>query len=429
MRKNRLKSILLAVLMLVPIFGSCSKQEEAVQETTGKTLMNGFEYYDRDISLIRLINEFGRLEENTDKQFIHSGEKSLKITPRGSRIHTANPYFVLPTSSLRFTELAYSDFSKVDNISFWFYNNEAQNVNVGIGFTQGLLRMDTDTRREHINKTAVEYFTLKKGWNYVEYKIRPMYLALQNVKLEEIYGVVVEFDHIISNKLGTSAEIYLDDVVLTYTDEERSSDFTMEVEKGKTADGNDYWQLSDFENPLETYYYSYYYSYPAPREGYPIVKTVSSGDYNAVMTKGTSALLIQKKWGTNRGGSGWPSLMLHKEVIKAVFAEIGDDIKNNPQNYALKWDVYNDSDVKDTLNIRFEGDKSVPAINTVTVGSKQWNSYSATISSINKAIVKEGYKPFSEDPGFLFFFWYSYTTEAKDDRPFLVDNLRIEKIS
>lgn len=429
MRKNRVICILLTLFMLLPIFGACGEREKQT-ENTGKTLMNGFEKFDRDIQLIRLINEFGRLEENSDKKYVRTGEKSLKITPRGSRIHTANPYFVLPTSSMRFEELDYGDFSKVDNISFWFYNNETEDVNVGIGFTKGLLRIDADTRREYINKTAVEYFTLKNGWNYVEYKIKPMYLALQEVNLEEIYGIVVEFDHIISNHLGDSAEIYLDDVELTYTDEVRSADFTMEVEKGKTADGNDYWQLCDFENPLETYYYSYYYSYPAPREGYPIVKTVSAGDYNAVTTKGTSALLIQKKWGTDRGGSGWPSLMLHKEVIKAVFAEIGDDIRTNPQNYALKWDVYNASDVKDTLNIRFEGDKSVPEINTVTVEPGRWNSYFALISSIDKAInVDKGYKPFSEEPGFLFFFWYSYTSAAKDDRPFLVDNLRIEKIS
>ncbi|MBR2330477.1 MAG: hypothetical protein IKA40_04450, partial [Clostridia bacterium] len=87
-----------------------------------KVLMNGFEYFDRDVQLLRMFNEFGVLSDNEDETFIRTGEHSLKITPLGHRMHTANPYFLLPSSSLRFSEVAFGDFSNVDTVSMWFYN-------------------------------------------------------------------------------------------------------------------------------------------------------------------------------------------------------------------------------------------------------------------------------------------------------------------
>ncbi len=438
MSKMHLKSLLLSGVMALSLLGgiACDGDND-IQNTDQpkKVLMNGFELFDRDIQLIRVFNEFGRLDENKDKQFVRSGESSLKITPLGSRVSTANPFFLLPTFSLRFPEVAFGDFSKVDSISFWFYNNEEENVNVGVGFGAGVLTESTTDRRDYINKTNVEYFSLSHGWNYIEYTVEPAYLALQGLNIKEVYGVVLEFDYVQSHQLADSPEVYLDDVYLSYLGQEKTNALEIEVEKGTTAEGNAYWQISDFENPLEAYYYYYHYKYPAPASAHPVMKAVYAGDYDAITTKGTQALLIQKKHGGNK--YGWPTVRIHEKVMKAVFAEIGEDIRKNPQNYALKFDVYNASDVVGGWSVEYD---NAQTWSSISVQPKQWATYSYDFGKVNAAVTKkkdaegnptdEYNEVYTEIVGNIRFSWSKYNEEEnREDRPFLLDNVRIEKIA
>lgn len=435
MLKKNVKAILMATLLSLSLLGTAACMKGGDKTSTddtaitypiimpdGKTLMNGFEYFDRDIQIIRLFNEFGRLDENEDKKFVRSGEKSLKITPLGARMTTANPFFLLPTYSIRFDEVAFGDFSKVDTISFWFYNNEETDVNVGIGFGTGTLKMAD--RRDVINKTNVEYFTLQNGWNYVEYNVEPAHLALQGLNIKEVYGIVVEFDYVQSHKLADSPEVYMDDVCLSYLEEEKNATFTMDVKKGTTTEGKEYWSISDFENPLETYYYYYQYSYPAPAAGHPVIKPVYAGDYDVIAASGTQALLIQKKHGG--GVYGWPTIRIHEKVMQAVFAAIGDDIKEHPENYAFKFDLYNAATVNNGFSLEFDG---AATWSTISVAPGQWGTFEKTFASINGAATNAT-KVYTDTQGSIRFSWGSYYGEENiDDRPLLLDNVRIEKIA
>ena len=407
--------------------GDSSSVESTLTPTLtedGKTLMNGFEVFDRDIQLIRLIDNFGRVDDNTDRVFVRTGEHSLKINALGNRLHSANPYFLLPTTSIRFPEVSFGDFSKVDTLSMWFYNNEEENVNVGVGFGTGVLSLSSSDRRDHIKKTCVEYYTLSHGWNYVEYGVDPAYLSLQGLDIAEVYGVVVEFDYVQSHKLADSPEVYLDDVCLTYVEEPKSMTLDITVKSGTTVDGNPYWSIADFENPKETYYMYYGYSHIAtPHSAFPILKTVFAGDYNTIAKSGTQALLVGKK----SGGTdyGWPSLCLHADVMKAVFDAIGDDIYQNPDKYAFKVDIYNASKYDGGFTIEFQGAKTW---DSPSIKAGQWYTYSTTIGRINGK--KTGEKAYTEQIGYVNFLWSRYNTDAdRADRPFLFDNIRIEKIA
>ncbi|MBQ9734295.1 MAG: hypothetical protein IJV95_00410, partial [Clostridia bacterium] len=171
------------------------KSDESVEKS--QVLWNGFEYFDRDVQLIRLFNEFGKVDQNSNPEYVRSGEKSLKITPLGSRMHNANPYFMVPASSTRFEEVAFGDFTNVDKLSFWFYNAEETPVNVGIGFGKGSLKMED--RRDIMQKTNVEYFSLNSGWNYIEYDVQPALLKMQGLNLQAVNGVMFEFDYVESH--------------------------------------------------------------------------------------------------------------------------------------------------------------------------------------------------------------------------------------
>ena len=417
----------------------CGQKEEPIIDNT--VLMNGFEYFDRDVQLIRLFNEFGRLDQNSDPQYVRSGDKSLKLTPLGSRLNTANPYILLPSFSTRFTELAFGDFSKADKLSVWFYNTKSTPVNVGIGLGKGVLQVDLGSRRDGILKTGVEYFSLKNGWNYIEYDVVPSYLALQGLDLKEVYGIIIEFDYVQSHKLADSPEIYLDDVYITYAETAKSTEFSMNVKTGVTADGNPFFTVSDFEDSSEAYFYYYNYAFPAPAAAHPVIRTVFAGDYGVITETGTQVLLIGKKHGGD--AYGWPGIVLNPKVLQAVFAAIGEDIELHPEDYELKFDVFNGSDYTGGWGVEYyppyingAGETSgISTYDSVSVPAKSWHYHKYNIGTLNalaKAVKDSDpdadVKPFTQNP-FVRFAWDTYGNERDlADRPFFLDNVRIEKV-
>ena len=443
---KRILSVLFALTLTFTSFAlvSCRDGNEQTETQTDFVLMNGFENFDRDVQIIRIFNEFGKLDQNADLKYVRTGEKSLKLTPLGSRVHTANPYIMLPAFSTRYEEIAYGDFTKVDKVSMWFYNAEQTPVNVGIGFGKSALVMNTEIRRDEMRKTAVEYYTLSSGWNYVEYKVNHALLALQGLKITEVYGIVIECDYVTSHDLKDSPEIYLDDVCLKYAETEFSTKFSREVKTGTTEDGKPFWQICDFENPYESYYFYYNYKFPAPATAHPVIKTVFAGEYNVKTENGINVMMINKKHGGNF--YGWPGLVMHGDVLLNVFSAIGEDIKNNPQNYEIKYDVYNGSNYQGGWtteyypegyawkNAKNETEDLLAVYQSVSVPAKTWKTVSYNIGKLNEKVLDEripegaGVKQFTENPTIKFQFSRYNTEEDLSDRPFFVDNFRIEKI-
>ena len=431
---KKLLSILMAIALSFSLSGliACDvKSDESVEKS--QVLWNGFEYFDRDVQLIRLFNEFGKVDQNSNPEYVRSGEKSLKITPLGSRMHNANPYFMVPASSTRFEEVAFGDFTNVDKLSFWFYNAEETPVNVGIGFGKGSLKMED--RRDIMQKTNVEYFSLNSGWNYIEYDVQPALLKMQGLNLQAVNGVMFEFDYVESHDLKDSLEIYLDDITIKYTDTPKSQEYNVAVKMG-TNDGNPYWVISDFENANDAYAYMYNYAYPAPVSAHPIIKSVFAGDYNVITKNGLRALLIQKKHGVNY--YGWHVIHLASEPIKAAIDAIGQDIYDNPSNYVIAYDCYNGSNYTGGWSHEFYK-SGISTWQSFSTNAKTWKTYSYNIGSLMNAY--ETYKTNNPDtdlinwldnPHFEFRYSRHYkdtnTAEENADRPFFIDNVRIEKI-
>lgn len=440
--KKRLFSFASVFCILIAMFAAagCNGQKETSGGAPESVLMNGFEYFDRDVQIIRMFNEFGRIDQNSDPEYVRSGEKSLKLTPLGSRTSTANPFIMLPTYSTRFEELAFGNFSRVEKLTFWFYNAEESEVNVGIGFGKSALKVNAETRRDEIEKTNMEYYSLKSGWNYIEYDMRHALLAMQGLNLSEVYGVAVEFDYVVSHDIADSPEIYLDDVYIVYGEEEFSTEFFATIKTGQTAEGNPYWTVCDFEDPSEAYYFRYNYAFPAPASAHPVVQTVFAAEYGVITEQGINCLLIQKKHGGT--SYGWPGLILDGAPLSAAISAIGQDIIDNPYSYVLKFDVYNGSDYTGGWGIEYydgytvDGQNLLALYDNVSVPAKTWATHSYNIGEINEKAVSalaaypdSGIRTFLEEP-VLMFQWNRYNTEADTaDRPFFIDNVRIEKIN
>lgn len=432
---KKIFTFMLAALILVSVFGMTACQNDgAAVESTGNSLvkeLNDFEYFDRDVQIIRMCNEFGRLDSNTDKKYVKSGEKSLKITPLGSRVHTANPYIVLPTSSTRFPELNVGDFTELDKISMWFYNAEESVVNVGIGFAKGVPSM-TD-RRDVIRKTAVDYFALANGWNYIEYEFRPDLLVMQGLDITAVSGIVFEFEYVVSHDLADSPEVYLDDVKLHYAETAKSTVYSKKAKTGVNAEGKQYWSIADFEDVTDQYGFYYYYEQPAPPASHPMIKQVFAGDYGLVAKEGMGMLLIQQKHGGNY--YGWPKVILSPEPIKAAIDAIGRDIYDHPENYAVTFDVYNksagaggwrteyylrDINMYDMINLPQGGEEHHSI--SVDLIVKAYDDYKAANPETDK-------KSWLEEP-LMYMVWDRFNTaEDTSDRQLFMDNLRIVKLN
>lgn len=442
---KKILSIILCIvfsLTLISTAGCTNNNPNTGDGNTGKVMINGFENFERDVQLIRMFNEFGIIDQNSNKTYVKSGEKSLKLTPLGDRMSSANPYIMLPSASIRFEEIAYSDFSEVKKVSMWFYNAEATPVNVGIAFGKSPVRMDTSTRRDYAYKTGSEYFSLVPGWNFVELDFNHMLMTLQGLKLNEVYGIVIEMDYVVSHKLADSPEVYVDDVCLEYGSKQ-STAFDMTVKTGTTDEGNPYWTICDFENALEQYYFYYNYTFPSPPQMKPIVRTVFAGDHGIATEKGSQVLLIQKK----HGGTyyGWPVLTMPGEIVKKVISAIGQDVQANPQNYAIKFDVYNGCNYANGWNTWFYKDfkdgtgnaASVWDVLSVSVSPYQWKTFSKNLGDLNALAENVLNKdpnatiiPYNQNPtGIELRMGGFYNDEDISDRPVFLDNVRIEKIA
>ena len=432
-----MKKLISRLIVLVMCFSlsslvACDNEESTTTETQ-KVLWNGFEYFDRDVQLIRIFNEFGKLDQNDNPEYVRSGKKSLKITPLGSRVHNANPYFMVPATSTRFEEISYGDFTNVDKLSFWFYNAEENTVNVGIGFGKGALKMDD--RRDLMFKTNVEYFSLNSGWNYIEYDVQPALLKMQGLDIEAVNGVMFEFDYVESHDLEDSPEVYLDDIYIEYTKTPKSLEYDKPVKTG-TNGNNPYWMISDFEDPTDAYAYMYNYTFPAPVSAHPIIKSVFAGDYGVITEDSLRVMLIQKKHG---GGSyGWPVLHLAPEPIKAAIDAIGQDIYDNPGNYVITYDCYNGSNYTGGWSHEFYK-SGISTWQSLSVKPRSWASYSYNIGQLMARY--DSYKTQNPDTDLLSwldsphleFRWSGHynknNAEAENaDRCFFIDNVRIEKI-
>lgn len=445
MKKFIANAICLSMLLTCGALVGCKDEAETPQtpettneklgvETAGGTLMNGFEVFDRDVQLIKVFNEFGRLEQNTDEKYVRSGESSLHVQPFGGRIkqNTANPFFLLPTTSTRFPELGFGNFTNVDTVTFWAYNAEEEPLNVGIGFQAGKIKAVGGNPSYDIVKTTwSEYYSLQPGWNFVEYEVLPAELALHGVAIDGVQGVAFEFDYVWSNDFADAPDLYIDEVCLNYLETAKTGELDIPVAKTTWKDGEterDRWMIFDFESGNASRYFYYAHDFPAPMAGEPVMKHVFAGDYGAIAGDNAQTMLWLLKHGGKQKGE-CPVVFMYGEVMQAAFAAIGQDILDHPENYAFRFDAYNASAVTQSISLEFSGSKVADYHAAYKIPAGEWLTYSVDFGFVNK-YAKDKEAVYTENVGNVRFAWGDFSQSANiEDRPILFDNFRIDKIA
>ncbi len=401
--------------------------------------LNGFEEFLKDVQSIRLFNGFGAVYQNKDAKYVKSGNASLRLCPVGEDFTTSPPYIVIPTYSITF-DYGYGNFTNMDKVTVQVYNAEEEAIPMGMGLT-GITR--THQFVEQAIRTNAEYYTLQPGWNLIEYCVEPAYVALQDVGdafgIKDVYGIFFEFERQTEkHSLEKAVNVYLDDVRLHYAETAKplTSDFSLNSDSEKGV-----WELGDFENPMQNMFLYIPYTNPSTVLGLPSLRVVNAAKHNIVAKSGVNVMELTKRAGVTDASAAY--VMFSEKIMQQAFANIGEDIKNNPQKYSIKFDIYNTSTSKDSLLIEYVSDSSYEAdqnhlksylSSSTTLEPKTWTTYSIEISKIDASIqsraAESGLTPilFSEHPGrinFSFAQYYSSTNTA--DRVLLLDNFRIEK--
>lgn len=378
---KRIISTLLSVLLVFVSlnFVACGKDSNS-DKTNGNAdmvLLNGFEDFERDVQLIHLLNRFGSVDMNRDAKYIKSGSGSLILRPLGYGFNNINPAIMIKTYSTRFN-FGYTDFTEVDAISLAVYNAEDKTLKMGIG-----LAMDNGTvssyRLEAMGQTTPEWFELKPGWNDVVMGFDSTYLKLQrDISVDKIYGIVFRFESANSFNSEDAPTLYFDDLYIHYG-KTQSESITL-----KSDAANGYYEVADFENPGQ----GCFFSATAPVLEFPELSIVSGPEEGIAPKSGIMVLKLVKK--PSFGQGGYPYLYMADEIFQQAVKSVGQDLIDNPYDYAFKFDVYSASDVTETIAVDFSaktetGQRWAATNSTVKVAPGTWSEYSITFGAIDDA--------------------------------------------
>ena len=197
--------------------------DQKTSDNPKEVMLADFEKWAPDFQTIRLRNEFGSVDVNTDSAYVKSGKQSAALTVVGAD-GAEKPLFFVNTVSGHF-DYDYSDFSKIDSVSAWLYNASQTDETVYVGLITSIVSI------EQVGYEKYETFTLKSGWNEVVYKPDMNYVisAVGQEEYDGIKGVYFMFDNPHAATKAEGKKFYVDDVKLNYGKEKPYS----EVRAGK----------------------------------------------------------------------------------------------------------------------------------------------------------------------------------------------------
>ena len=398
MKKKFLSLALAAISLCTCMFTACNNEEDsssgANSNVTAKEEVKDLYTFEEGVFNVRMPIQFGVMDLNKDKQYVYSGEQSLKISPGN---YMSNPYMYLPLESNLLGFSYTSNILKIKNYKFAVYAEE--NVTIGVG-----LYFD----RAANYRGPEQNFTLSKGWNELTYTPQYSIMGMQYT-VTDCKGMYLMFYN--QEEMPT---VYLDDVKIVL------SDTTLSPEKLTTLKRTDtYFEICDFENA----YQHLMTNVQVGRAKAPNLSIVKAADYNITAPSGNKVLrveLFDKEEAT--GSFSWVKWGFVPALIKEVnFAQF----KGHLDEYALRFETYRDFELTGAtyenlieINAYYNG-----------YGAMDWGG--ATI--VEKGVWQTDSIPLSTFANFIdsqYNFQFSFIERGgTGSRVYYFDNFRIEKIA
>lgn len=219
---------LLSLAAILSITGcSNSKNEDNAPKYE---VIADFESWAPDFQTIKLSYGFGDIQKNTVSKFVKSGSTSARIRPKG---HPGRkdilPYFYFP---LRSKDLNFNKgvLSKYEYAQCSFYNDSNEDTTVVVGFISQIETI------YNVKKVEGQTFVLKaKEWTDISYYIDINFLNMY-FNVDEAPGLYFQFEYQDYGDISFCPNLYLDDVVFTFSDEIRVIDDVFELEENEICD-------------------------------------------------------------------------------------------------------------------------------------------------------------------------------------------------
>jgi hypothetical protein len=391
------------------------------ESTQERVFIADFENYNDDLNIIRIMRSFGKITRNKDANYAHSGGYSAKIQPLGGVFMYSNPLMYFVTQSTRYA-FDYSDFSKVDYVSMWMYNDTEAEQTVKVGLVTKI------NNYESVDCTSGDAFKLEpKTWTdityYVDFNAMNVAGDISEYQTKIIKGIYLEFNNAGSLDVADAPVFYLDDVSIGYKEE------TSPVTDPVTFDEN---EICDFEKLYQKYVFTYS---STSAKCIPDIDVVKASDYAISATSGSYALKMVMHAGDPDGGS-WPNLVLPEKVLQKTAMK--DIPKEEYGKTSFCFDIYNDTDETMTLYFKFySANKQNKCTFKLDIPSKQWITFRRTLEEIGSNLntdsvaaqktYKEGLRV--SDPGLFEISWREYGAKEGEsgDKVFYFDNFRLVK--
>lgn len=174
---------------------------------------------------INMMDGFGRITRSDEQA--HSGSYSAKLQPLGSHTDGSSPYFYYPMQMEGTGGYNYTDFSKLENVTFWMYNAEKEEVTFDFCIVASVADVyGTDYK-------SVKTCTLApEQWTQITYT--PDYNALQDMcDITNVAGIAFLFENCNSADIADAPVLYLDDLSISAADHPLAEIKTSTPERGE----------------------------------------------------------------------------------------------------------------------------------------------------------------------------------------------------
>lgn len=383
--KKTIRILLACILALGACFAAVGCDDKTETSTPKDVTLVNFENYAPDFSLCRIFDNFGKVSVNTDEKYVKSGTRSARIDPVG------HGWMYFPTYS-EYHNFDYTDFSYVRSVRLEMYNPQESDEIVRVGLISAIHNIN------EFDKVAEEEFTLKSGWNTIDYYVDAGMVAI-TADIEDIQGVCLSFSACDTYYITeTSPRFYLDEVKLIKSDTPHSKESIAEFGENEIIDFERYYHESFIVNELDIE-----------------MGIVKAADYGISATSGNKVLRMVIPGNTDQGWKYYFQIM-------APYIKLSPLSKLTDEQFEkgyFCWDTYNNASTEfNCVGIFFLGTSNTnyQVASYPKVG--EWSTHRIKLTDIEAHL--PGWR--NNLGRFLFSIKNSFSTE----REVFFDNFRIE---
>lgn len=178
----------------------------------------------------------GKCELNGDKTYVTSGEKSMKLTVSSTPYYQGNGSLY---QSLNHAPLGlgnYTNLNEISHICLDVYSEQTENRTIGIQ----LVYQYNDYKESY--KSMIEWFTVSKGKNVIEYAVSREMIALDVGDVRFVEAIEIFFER------GSTDEVYYLDAFRMYKTKVPTPTFTVKLQEDEICSFDYKWQCNYLTN-------------------------------------------------------------------------------------------------------------------------------------------------------------------------------------